>query len=202
MESWSRCKLELRTSIKLCEVFCQIVNENIEKHFDFFSTSDISYQMCYCCRKLEKLVIFNENRPQCTESASMYVQLSDWCTLRHSQSESCTLRPILYIEADSVHWGRIGLNVQYIEAEIIYFLMWSVWANQTAVHWGPANQTAVHWGQFCTLSQNQSYTLRPMYEIGLNVRNRPQCTVHWGRQSESCTLRLIPYFEADSVHWG
>ena len=78
------------------------------------------------------------NRPQCTESASMYssligseashekinylclnvlyieaksasmygiglnVQLSDWCTLRHSQSENCTLRPIPYIEADSL----------------------------------------------------------------------------------------------------
>ena len=57
------------------------------------------YQMCYCCRKLE-------NRPQCTESASMYgiglnVQLSDWLCLNVHQSESCTLRLIPYIEADS-----------------------------------------------------------------------------------------------------
>ena len=56
------------------------------------------YQMCYCCRKLENLNIFNENRPQCTESASMY---------------SCLIGlGICTANQRAVHWGRFGLNVR------------------------------------------------------------------------------------------
>ena len=64
------------------------------------------------------------------------VQLSDWLCDVSEPIRQLYIEADPYIEADSVHWGRIGLNVQYIEADLIYFLMWCVWANQTPVHWG------------------------------------------------------------------
>ena len=141
------------------------------------------------------------------------VQLSDWLCLNVHQSSmygislnvqnrpqcmdrpQCTPIRELYIEADP-----------YIEAHLIYFLMWSVWANQTAVHWG----RSIHWGRFRTLRPNLQSVCVWLLDIKhwtgmcLNVRNRPQCMdlasmyssligVHWGR---------IHTIEANFVHWG
>ena len=76
-----------------------------------FSTSDISYQMCYCCQKLD----FQGN----LKSASN-VQLSDWLRERilyiwgrfsiHIGRFSIHLRQILYtFEANLYIWGRDNL---------------------------------------------------------------------------------------------
>ena len=51
------------------------------------------------------------------------VQLSDWLCLNVHQSESCTLRPSRPQCTESASMYGISLNVQYIEAEIIYFVM-------------------------------------------------------------------------------
>ena len=69
-----------------------------------FSTSDISYQMCYCCRKID----FQGN----LKSASN-VQLSDWLRERILYiwgRFSIHLRQILYtFEANLYIWGRDNL---------------------------------------------------------------------------------------------
>ena len=165
------------------------------------------HQMCYCCQKLEIcwfLGLNVQNRPQC---------------MALSQSESCTLRQNWPQCTESASMYGIGLNVQYIEAEIIYFLMWCVWANQRAVHWGQFRTLrpilyieadsvhwgwiSVHWGRFRTLRLNFC-TLRPILYIEAEFLYIEANSVHWGRtylyieaeflyieaESESCTLRL------------
>ena len=87
-----------------------------------FSTSDILYQMCYCCRKLD--FQWNvQNLPQMYRESASNVWIGLKCTaLWLAQTQNSV--DSLYI------WGQFCT----FEAEIIYFVMWSVWANQTAVH--------------------------------------------------------------------
>ena len=150
-------------------------------------------------------ITLRQNRPQCTESASMYsytlrhtireLYIADWCTLRHSQSESCTLRPIPYIEADSVHWGRI--SAQYIEAK--WASMYGMDLNVQLSDWLSLNVQLSDWLR--QLTWENKLNLPQCTEFGLNVQNRPQCTdrpqctanqtaVHWGTANER------------AVHWG
>ena len=155
--------------------------------------------MCYCCRKLDKLVIF------CTfeaDSVSEPIrQLYIWGRICLSQSDSCTFEA-----------KKIGLKCTYIwcrfgtfQAELIYFVMWCVWANQTA-------QTAVHlrpiWekiGLKCTES------IQPqMYRTASNVRTIDRwdqmchkslisccccwcCVNCWPFQNRDCRLRTYIY---------
>ena len=82
--------------------------------FLIFSTSDISYQMCYCCQKLD----FQWNlriRPQMYESASN-VQLSDWLRQISANQTAVHLRPICTFEAESVHLRPILT----FEADFLY----------------------------------------------------------------------------------
>ena len=76
------------------------------------------YQMCYCYQKLDFLYIWGRSVHLRPDSSN--VQLSDW--LRDRISLKCT-----YI------WGQFCT----FEAQIIYFVMWCLWANQRAVHLRP-----------------------------------------------------------------
>ena len=106
------------------------------------------------------------NRPQCTESASMYgsaskygiglnVQLSDW----------------------------LGLNVQLSD-----WLRQITWENKLNV-------------PQCTRKSASMYGIGLNVRISLNVQLSDWCTLRHS-QSESCTLRPIPYIEANFIHWG
>ena len=93
----------------------------------------------------------------------------------------------LYIEAKSA--SMIGSDCQYIEAEIIYFLMWCVWANHRAVHWGRFRtlRPIPYDSMYSSLILPQCTELASMYGIGLNVQ-----------YIEAYSL----YIEGNFVYWG
>ena len=148
-----------------------IISDNsmssFEKRDFIFSTSDISYQMCYCCQKFS---IFNGIGLKCTDRPQMYS-----CLIGSDRSQ-----PIrqLYIwgrfrtfEADSVHLRPICT----FEAEIIYFVMWCLSANQS------------------TESASNVRNQPQMYGISLKCTDWPQMYIH---------LRPIPYIWGQSDSTG
>ena len=94
-------------------------------------------QMCYCCQKLEIW-----NRPQMHS-----------CLIG---SDSKSASNVQDLPSNVQRFGTF-------EAKLIYFVMWCVWANQTA-------QTAVHLRPIPNRPQ--------MYRIGL------KCTVVWSDRSD------------------
>ena len=89
-----------------------------------FSTSDISYQMCYCCQKLESA---SHVRTFEADSVSEPIREEYLYIWGRNLASNVQNRPQMY---------RIGLKCtefHTFEAEIIYFLMWCLSANQRTV---------------------------------------------------------------------
>ena len=149
------------------------------------------------------------NRPQCTESASMYSSDS-------ASMYSYTLRPILYIEADpgqgvqslghcrtstgqshwfhsrshSLAWSPIGLNVHLGPLTHLSRPVWFHGRSHSLAR-SPISLNVQNRPQ-CMESASM-HGSASMYEIGLNVQiglnvwNRPQCTAVWLAQTDHMT---------------
>ena len=137
------------------------------------------------------------------------VQIEAACKLRLL----CTLRPCMYIEADSIHfeadlyiWGRFcTFEAENIWGTICTFEAENIWGRFCTF------EAENIWGRFCTYEANLyiEADLASMYKSASNVhtlrQNRPQCTnwpqmyIYWGQFLASNVQNLPQMFSASNV---
>ena len=128
LQNWPQCT-ESASMYKSASMYCTL-RPNLCKNRPQCTESASMFKLAsmYCTLRpnLCKIGLNVRNRPQCTESASMYSSLIGSDTSHEKINYLCL--NVLYIEADSAHWGQFCLNVQL-----------SDWLRP------------VHWGRFHTL---------------------------------------------------
>ena len=136
--------------------------------FSVFSTSDRIYQMCYWCRKLEKL-LFSQFCEAVCEGAR-----PDW--LRQSTASLGE-----QWEADFERWEADSDSLGH---GLPHFLMWSVWANQRSCSLGLPQPLTTHGLSPHTASHGQRVRSANWTLLGKGVRSSGQSDWFHVRESD------------------